>query len=92
MRHVQLIAISGAIGAALFISIGGPLTKAGPLGLLIGVALWSSVIWAASNCVIEFNTLHPCDGGFVTAAERFVHPSFGMALGWNVGLLRSRTK
>ena len=44
-RHIQLIAISGAIGAGVFISIGGPMTSAGPLGLLIGVGIWSFVIW-----------------------------------------------
>lgn len=89
MRHVQLIAISGAIGAALFVSIGSPLTKAGPLGLLIGIGLWSAVIFAASNCMIEMSVLLPVDGGFVAYAERWVHPSFGMALGWNVSAARS---
>lgn len=89
MRHVQLIAISGAIGAALFVSIGGPLTKAGPLGILIGIGLWAFVIFAASNCVIEMSTLLPVDGGFVTLADRFVDSSFSMALGWNVSHLPS---
>lgn len=84
MRHVQLIAISGSIGAALFVSIGNPLTSAGPLGLLIGVILWCSVVYAASNCLIEMTTLHPVDGGFIAFAGRFVDESFGMALGWNV--------
>ena len=84
MRHVQLIAISGSIGAALFISIGNPLVAAGPLGLLIGVIIWSFVVWTASNCLIEMTTLLPLDGGFVTFAGRFVDKSFGMALGWNV--------
>ena len=88
MRHVQLIAISGSIGAALFVSIGSPLTAAGPLGLLIGVSLWAFVVWTASNCLIEMTTLLPLDGGFITFAGRFVDSSFGMALGWNV----SRTK
>jgi len=45
VRHIQLIAISGAIGAGVFISIGGPLTSGGPLALLIGVSLWCFVIW-----------------------------------------------
>lgn len=86
MRHIQLIAISGSIGSALFVSIGNPLTAAGPLGLLIGVIIWSSVVWAASNCLIEMTTLLPLDGGFVTFAGRFVDKSFGMALGWNVSV------
>jgi len=89
MRHVQLIAISGSIGAALFVSIGSPLTGAGPLGLLIGVSLWSFVVWTASNCLIEMTTLLPLDGGFITFAGRFVDNSFGMALGWNVSVFSS---
>lgn len=84
MRHVQLIAISGAIGQALFISIGNPLTSAGPLGLLIGVGLWSIVVWTASNCLIEMTCLLPIDGGFIALSSRFVDKSFAMALGWNV--------
>jgi hypothetical protein len=84
MRHVQLIAISGSIGAALFVSIGSPLTKAGPLGLLIGVSVWSFVVWTASNCLIEMTTLLPVDGGFITFTGRLVDGSFGMAVGWNV--------
>ncbi|ODO05313.1 amino acid transporter [Cryptococcus wingfieldii CBS 7118] len=83
MRHVQLIAISGSVGSALFVSIGNPLTSAGPLGLLIGVALWSLVVWAASNCLIEMTTLLPLDGGFVKLSGRFVDWALGMAVGWN---------
>lgn len=84
MRHVQLIAISGSIGAALFVSIGSPLTKAGPLGLLIGVSVWTFVVWTASDCLIEMTSLLPLDGGFISFASRFVDRGFGMALGWNV--------
>ena len=84
MRHVQLIAISGSIGAALFVSIGNPLVSAGPLGLLIGVSLWCTVIWAATNCLSEMTVLHPVDGGFINYAARYVDQSFGTALGWNV--------
>ncbi|WVQ67945.1 uncharacterized protein L199_006150 [Kwoniella botswanensis] len=83
MRHVQLIAISGSIGSALFVSIGNPLTSAGPIGLLLGVAIWCAVVWAASNCLIEMTCLLPVDGGFIHYAGRFVDKSFGMALGWN---------
>ncbi|KLT42321.1 amino acid permease [Cutaneotrichosporon oleaginosum] len=83
MRHVQLIAISGSIGSALFISIGIPFTSGGPLGLIIGMALWCTVVWASANCLIEITTLLPIDGGFIGYATRFVDESFGMALGWN---------
>ncbi|OXM75749.1 amino acid transporter [Cryptococcus neoformans Bt63] len=83
MRHVQLLSISGAVGSGLFVSIGSPLTAAGPLGLLIGIIIWSTVIFGASNCLIEMTTLLPLDGGFITFAGRYVDKAFGNALGWN---------
>lgn len=92
MRHVQLIAISGSIGGALFVSIGSPLTNSGPLGLLLGMAFWCSVVWAAANCLIEMTTLLPVDGGFVQLASRFVDSSFGCALGWNVSGKKDSTR
>lgn len=81
MRHVQLIAISGAIGAGVFISIGSPLTAAGPLGLLIGLSLYSFVIWCFSDCLIEICTLFPLEGGYVMYAGRFLDPSARFATG-----------
>ncbi|WVQ85131.1 hypothetical protein IAT38_007296 [Cryptococcus sp. DSM 104549] len=83
MRHLQLLSISGAVGSGLFVSIGSPLTAAGPLGLLIGIIFWSTVIFAASNCLIEMTTLLPIDGGFITFAGRFMDESIGKAVGWN---------
>nr|XP_019012537.1 amino acid transporter [Kwoniella pini CBS 10737]OCF51318.1 amino acid transporter [Kwoniella pini CBS 10737] len=74
MRHVQLLSISGA---------GSPLTAAGPLGLLIGVIVWSTVIFGASNCLVEMTTLLPIDGGFITFAGRFMDDTIGKAVGWN---------
>lgn len=95
MRHVQLLAISGAVGAGLFVSIGGPLTSAGPLGLLLGVCIWSFVIWCGSNSLIEMTTLLPIDGGFLTFIGRFLDDCVSRALGWNVSspiLCRSLAK
>jgi len=88
MRHVQLLAISGAVGAGLFISIGGPLTSAGPLGLLIGVVIWSFVIWCGSNSLVEMTTLLPIDGGFITFIARFWDDCASRAIGWNVSLIQ----
>jgi amino acid transporter len=93
MRHVQLLAISGAVGAGLFVSIGGPLTSAGPLGLLIGVLIWSFVIWCGSNSLVEMTTLLPVDGGFITFIARFWDDCASRAIGWNVSApSRSREK
>lgn len=45
MHHVALIAFGGAVGASIFISVGNPLTAAGPMALLIGMAIWATAIW-----------------------------------------------
>lgn len=47
MRHLQLIAISGSIGSAVFVSIGNPLTNGGPMPLIMGILFWSSVVYVS---------------------------------------------
>ena len=43
-RQIQLIAIGGSIGTALFVSIGGALAKGGPGSLFIAYTLYSCVL------------------------------------------------
>lgn len=49
MRHLQLIAISGSIGSAVFVSIGNPLTNGGPMPLIMGILFWSSVVYVSGR-------------------------------------------
>ena len=55
MRHLQLIAISGAIGSSIFLSVGGPMAG-GPLALMIGVSIWASVIWVGMDRSLKEGT------------------------------------
>lgn len=71
-RQIQLLAIAGTIGAALFVGIGTSLRDGGPLSLVLGFAVWASVIWATAQCQIEMVTLLPLDGSFIRFAGRFV--------------------
>lgn len=95
-HHVQLIAIAGAMGAGIFISIGGPLSTAGPLGLLIGVGIWCTAVYvsgseyfamdlaerqAYSNCLYEMASFLPVPGGFIYYTGRFLDKSAQFALG-----------
>ncbi|KHN97962.1 proline permease [Metarhizium album ARSEF 1941] len=41
--HVQLMAITGSIGTALFVGIGGRLSQSGPLSLLLAFTLWGTL-------------------------------------------------
>ncbi|THU81260.1 hypothetical protein K435DRAFT_735588 [Dendrothele bispora CBS 962.96] len=82
-RHVQLIAIGGTIGTALFVQIGSALIKGGPASLFIAFSLWCTFILAINNCLSEMVTWMPISSPFVRYADRFVDPALGFAAGIN---------
>ena len=78
-RHLQMIAIGGAIGTGLFVGSGASLRAGGPAGLLIGYGISSSFILAVICAVGELAVEFPVSGGFTTYSTRFVDESFGFA-------------
>ncbi|KAL0934472.1 uncharacterized protein CTRU02_211271 [Colletotrichum truncatum] len=82
-QQVQLIAIGGSIGTALFVSIGGALQKSGPGSLLLAFVIQSSVLALCNNCMAEMATYMPISGGFVRLAGKWVDDAFGFMAGWN---------
>jgi amino acid transporter len=82
-RHLQLIGIGGTIGTALYVQIGRGLLNGGPASLLIAFTFWCSVILAVTLCMAEMVTYLPISSPFIRFADRYVHPAFGFAAGWN---------
>ena len=82
-RQIQLIAIGGSIGTALFVSIGGGLAKGGPLSLLLAYSFYSVIIGLCNNCMAEMAVAHPVSGGFIRMAGHWVDEAFGFMAGWN---------
>lgn len=78
-RQIQLIAIGGSIGTALFVSIGGGLVKGGPGSLLVAYAVYSAMLGFVNNCIAEMTVLYPMEGGFIRLAGHFVDQAFGYA-------------
>lgn len=76
-RQIQLIAIGGSIGTALFVSIGGALNKGGPLGMLIAYSGYCCVIALVNNAMAEMATYMPVSGGFIRMAGKWVDEAFG---------------
>ncbi|KAG9241214.1 arginine permease [Calycina marina] len=83
-RHLSMIALAGAIGTGLFLSLGGSLQTAGPLGALLAYALIGLVVCAVLFALGEVSALFPVTGSFVRHAEFIVDPALGFAVGWNV--------
>lgn len=82
-RQIQLIAIGGSIGTALFVSISSGLMHGGPGSLFLAYALYSVVLALINNGVAEMTTLYPVSGGYVRLAGHFVDEAFGYMAGWN---------
>jgi yeast amino acid transporter len=83
IRQIQLIAIGGAIGTALFVSIGGGLMEGGPGSLFIAYVLYSCLLGLVSNSIAEMVIYMPVSGSFIRMAGKWVDEAFGFMAGWN---------
>lgn len=82
-RHLNMIAIGGAIGTGLFVASGGTISQAGPLGALIAYVAIGVMVFLLMQSLGEMATWCPTSGAFEEYARRYVSPSFGFAQGWN---------
>lgn len=82
-RQIQLLAIGGSIGTALFVSIGNGLYAGGPGSLFLAYLLYSCVVGLVNNCIAEMATLHPVSGGFIRMAGKWCDDALGFTAGWN---------
>ncbi|KHN99334.1 Amino acid/polyamine transporter I [Metarhizium album ARSEF 1941] len=82
-RQIQLVAIGGSIGTALFVSIGSGLAKGGPGSLFIAFTLYPLVLACVNNSVAEMTVLMPVSGGFIRLAGHWVDDALGFMTGWN---------
>jgi amino acid transporter len=82
-RQIQLIAIGGSIGTALFVSINSGLYHGGPGSLFLAYTIYSIMLGLVNNCAAEMSTYMPVSGGFVRLAGKWVDEAFGFMAGWN---------
>ncbi|KAL2878607.1 hypothetical protein SGCOL_006077 [Colletotrichum sp. CLE4] len=85
-RHMQMIAIGGAIGAGLFVGSGGALRSGGPAALIIGYMIVGFMLMLTTQALAEMAVLYPVNGAFYTYVCRFVDPSWGFAMGWDYAI------
>ncbi|KAK4051335.1 hypothetical protein OIV83_002819 [Microbotryomycetes sp. JL201] len=82
-RQVNLYSIGGVIGTAVFVSIGGALTKGGPLSLLLAYVVYCAAIFMVNEAQGEMVCALPIESSFSRFAARYVHDAFGAATAWN---------
>ncbi|KAL3417547.1 Dicarboxylic amino acid permease 3 [Phlyctema vagabunda] len=82
-RHIQMIALAGAIGTGLFLGSGKAISRAGPLGAFMGYSFVGVLVSAVMLSIAELSALVPLSGGIIRHAEYFVDPALSFADGWN---------
>ncbi len=85
-RHVQMIALGGAIGSGLFLGSAQAIHKAGP-SLLLAYALGGMAVFFMARALGELLLYRPVTGSFATYAEEFVGPWAGFVTGWSYWFL-----
>ncbi|KAE8450359.1 hypothetical protein EG329_006433 [Mollisiaceae sp. DMI_Dod_QoI] len=83
-RHIQFLALGGAIGTGLFVGSGSILSETGPAPLFMGYLSMMFVVWCVMNDLAEMFTYLPMKGISVPYfVGRFVDPSLAFATAWN---------
>jgi len=85
-RHMQMIAIGGAIGAGLFVGSGNAFQTGGPGAVVIGFIIIGGMIYLMMQALAELAVMYPINGAFTMYICRFIDPSWGFACGWQYGI------
>lgn len=81
-RHIQMIALGGAIGVGLFLGAGRAISVAGP-ALILSYAIGGAIVFFIMRALGELLMYRPVSGSFASYAEEFVGPFAGFATGWS---------
>ncbi|WP_131539151.1 amino acid permease [Pedobacter nototheniae] len=85
-RHIQLIALGGAIGTGLFLGIGPAAVLAGP-SVILGYALAGIIAFFIMRQLGEMVVEEPVSGSFSHFAYKYWGSFPGFASGWNYWVL-----
>ena len=81
-RHIQLIALGGAIGTGLFLGIAQTIRMAGP-SVLLGYAIAGAVAFLIIRQLGEMIVDEPVAGSFSHFADKYCGRMAGFVSGWN---------
>ncbi|WMR30381.1 amino acid permease [Metapseudomonas otitidis] len=85
-RHIQLIALGGAIGTGLFLGSAGVLKSAGP-SMILGYAICGFIAFLIMRQLGEMIVEEPVAGSFSHFAHKYWGGYAGFLAGWNYWVL-----
>ena len=80
-RHIQLIALGGAIGVGLFLGSATAIKTAGP-ALLLVYFVAGIIMFFIMRALGELAIAYPVSGSFSAYANEFINPLTGYLTGW----------
>ena len=81
-RHIQLIALGGAIGTGLFLGLSQTIKLAGP-SVILGYALAGVIAFLIMRQLGEMVVEEPVSGSFSHFAHKYWGRMAGFMSGWN---------
>ncbi|MFP7295928.1 amino acid permease [Neobacillus niacini] len=81
-RHIQMIALGGAIGTGLFYGSAATIGLVGP-GVMLSYAIGGFFIFLVMRCMGEMTVHTPVSGAFSTFAYKYWGDMAGFISGWN---------
>lgn len=81
-RHIQLMAIGGAIGVGLFLGSATTIKMAGP-SILLSYGIGGFIIFVIIRALGEMAVEYPISGSFSSYAYEFLSPLLGFLTGWS---------
>ncbi|AXU43535.1 MULTISPECIES: amino acid permease [Acinetobacter] len=85
-RHIQLIALGGAIGTGLFLGLGQTIQLAGP-SVILGYAIAGVIAFLIMRQLSDMVVDEPVIGSFSHFAYKYWGPMMGFISGWNYWIL-----
>lgn len=85
-RHIQMIALGGAIGVGLFYGSSSTIQMAGP-AITLSYIFGGFIIFIIMRALGEMATAEPTSGSFSAYAYRYVGPFAGFLTGWTYWFL-----
>jgi AAT family amino acid transporter len=80
-RHIQFIALGGAIGSGLFYGSASTIGLAGP-SVLLGYVIGGGIMFIIMRALGEMAVDEPISGSFSAYANRYIGPFAGFSVGW----------
>ncbi|SOZ09623.1 amino acid permease [Cupriavidus taiwanensis] len=81
-RHIQMIAIGGAIGTGLFYGSSWAIKTAGP-AIILTYLVAAVAIYFVMRALGEMAVEEPVSGSYISYSNRYIHRFAGFLNGWN---------